>query len=296
MLLPTRIALASILVATSVFALKAFAYVLTGSVAFLSDALESTTNLVAALATLAAIRIAARPADARHPYGHHKAEFFSALLEGVLIIVAALFILNAAITGLRSPEIPEMTALGVAFNLAATVLNAVWANLLVRKGKALRSPALVADGKHLYTDVVTSAGVVAGVALATLTGWWILDPLIAAVVGLHILWMGAGLIKGALSGLMDEALPEDMREQILAAIQREATGAIEAHDLRTRHAGTAIFVDFHLIVPGQTSVFDAHEICDRIEAAIQAIVSEAQVTIHVEPEHMSKSQGLRLSR
>ena len=174
----------------------------------------------------------------------------------------------------------------------ATAQNAVRAFVLVRRGRALKSPALVADGRHLWTDVVTSAGVAVGIVLAIVTGWWILDPALAALVAVNILWSGYRVIKESLSGLLDEALPEDTLDRIRAVIAAEAGGAVQAHDLKTRHAGSATFVEFHLVVPGRMTVFDAHEICDRVELAIARAVPDARVTIHVEPEHKSKPKAI----
>lgn len=287
-----KFALGSLVVGTVVLGLKSLAWYLTGSVALLSDALESTVNLATAFAALVAIRVAARPADANHPFGHHKAEFFSAVLEGVMIIIAALLILREAYSGLLYPRAMEAPIEGLLINGAATVLNALWAFTLVRQGRRLRSPALVADGRHLWTDVLTSAGVVIGVLLAVVTGWWLLDPLMAALVAVNILWSGSKVVMESLSGLMDEAVPERTLALIRMAISTEATGAVEAHDLRTRHAGKATFVEFHLVVPGDMTVFDAHEICDRVEAAIGRAVPDSRVTIHVEPEHKSKHTGI----
>ena len=287
-----RIAIASILIGALVLGIKTLAWWLTGSVALLADALESTVNVATAIAAFIAIRIAARPADASHPYGHHKAEFFSAVLEGVMIIVAALLILREAYLGFLSPRAMDFPIEGVLVNGAATVINAVWAWVLISRGRAARSPALVADGRHLFTDVVTSAGVALGVLLAVVTGWWILDPLMAAVVAVNILWSGFRVVRESLSGLMDEAVSQDTLNLVRDIIAKEAGGAVEAHDLRTRHAGQATFIDFHLIVPGETTVFDAHEICDRVEAALREAVEGAKITIHVEPEHKQKHSGI----
>lgn len=287
-----KIAAGSILVGLVVLGLKTLAWLLTGSVALLSDALESTVNVATALAALVAIRIAMRPADHDHPYGHHKAEFFSAVLEGVMIIVAALLILREAWHGFQEPRVLDAPVWGLLINMAAGVLNAIWCRVLITRGTALKSPALVADGHHLLADVVTSAGVVLGVALAVWTGWWFLDPLLAAIVALNILWSGWKVMASSLSGLMDEAVPDDILETIRNIISDRATGAIEAHDLRTRHAGRATFIDFHLVVDGDTTVARAHEICDRIEAALKAKLPEAEITIHVEPEHKAKHSGV----
>ena len=287
-----KLAVGSLVLGGLVLGLKTLAWWITGSVALMSDALESIVNLATALAALVAIQVAARPADDNHPYGHHKAEYFSAVLEGVLIIVAALFIAHEAWDGLREPRPLDAPIEGLLINGAATLLNAGWAMVLVRQGRRLKSPALVADGKHLWTDVVTSAGVAVGVLLAMATGAWWLDPAMAAVVAVNILWTGALVVKSSLSELMDEAVPEAVLGRIGEIIAREATGAVEAHDLRTRMAGSATFVEFHLVVPGETSVFAAHEICDRVEHAIHDAVPNSRVTIHVEPEHKAKDSAI----
>ncbi len=287
-----KLAIGSIFVGVIVLAIKMLAWWLTGSVALFSDALESTVNVATAIAALIAIRIAMRPADASHPYGHEKAEFFSAVLEGVMIIVAALLILREAYGGFLNPVALDLPIEGLLVNGVATAINAVWAWILVTRGRTAKSPALVADGKHLFTDVVTSAGVAFGVLLATITGWWILDPVMAAGVAINILWSGSKIMKESLSGLMDEAVPQNTLETVRNVISREAGGAMEAHDLRTRHAGSTTFIDFHLVVPGETTVFDAHEICDRVEAALVEAVPGAKITIHVEPDHKQKHSGI----
>lgn len=287
-----RLAVGSIVVGLIVLALKVAAFWLTGSVALYSDALESIVNVAAAVAALVAIRLSAKPADRNHPYGHHKAEYFSAVIEGVLIIVAALSIARAAYFAIVEGHDPAFTAEGLAVNALASVINGVWAAVLIRQGRARRSPALVADGRHLVTDVVSSVGVLAGVALAAATGYVLLDPILALLVAANILWSGWQLVKSSVGGLMDEAVaPEDL-EAIRTLISTHADGALEAHDLRTRRAGRVTFIDFHLVVPGELSVLDAHAICDRIEAALRAEVGEAVITIHVEPEDKAKHTGV----
>lgn len=287
-----RLAIGSLFVGVVVLGLKALAWWMTGSVALLSDAMESTVNVATAIAALVAIRIAARPADANHPYGHHKAEFFSAVLEGVMIIVAAILILHEAYKGLQSPRILDAPLQGLLVNGLASVLNGIWCWILLSRGRKLRSPALVADGKHLLSDVVSSIGVTFGVLLAIETGWAVLDPALAGIVALNILWSGWKVMTTSLSGLMDEAVPDETMTKIRNVISAEAVGALEAHDLRTRHAGKVTFVDFHLVVPGTTSVSDAHDICDRIEQELKNKVPDAMVTIHVEPEHKAKQTGI----
>lgn len=287
-----RLALGSVLLGVVVFALKFLAWWLTGSVALLSDALESVINIAAAAAALLAVRYSAMPADANHPYGHSKAEYFSSVLEGVLIVVAALAILRESYSGLVSPQSIDAPALGLALNGAAGVLNATWAVYLSRRARVLRSPALAADARHLFTDVATSAGVIVGVALVGVTGWLVLDPVLAAAVAVNILWSGFALMRTSVGGLMDEAPPEEDRERIRALISFHADGAMEAHDLRIRHAGRRTFVEFHLVVDGAMPVRTAHDICDRIEAALHADTEGSIVTIHVEPEHKAKHSGV----
>lgn len=287
-----RIAIGSIIVGVLVLGLKALSWWLTGSVALLSDAMESTVNVATAITALIAIRIAARPADREHPYGHHKAEFFSAVLEGVMIIVAALLILRESFHAFQNPRILDAPLEGLLINIAASLINGWWCWVLISRGRRLRSPALVADGHHLLSDVLSSGGVVIGVALAVLTGWAVLDPALATLVAVNILWSGWRVMKSSLSGLMDEAVSEETLEQIRGTISDHATGAIEAHDLRTRHAGPKTFIDFHLVVDGQTTVDQAHDICDRVEQALKAGLPGAQITIHVEPEHKAKHSGV----
>lgn len=287
-----KIAAGSIVVGLLVLCLKTLAWRLTGSVALLSDALESTVNVATAIAALIAIRIAQRPADDDHPYGHHKAEFFSAVLEGVMIIMAALLILHEAWKGFQTPHVLDAPLPGILINGGAGLINAAWCAVLIRQGRRHRSPALIADGRHLLSDVITSAGVLVGIGLVVITGYAVLDPLLAAVVALNILWSGWKVMSESLSGLMDEAVSADLLACIRTTIADRAEGAIEVHDLRTRHAGPATFIDFHLVVDGETSVAAAHAICDRVEAALMTKLPEAQVTIHVEPEHKAKHSGV----
>lgn len=286
------IAAGSIAIGIVVLGLKTLAWWMTGSVALLSDALESTVNVVTALSALIAIRIAQRPADSTHPYGHHKAEFLSAVLEGVMIILAALLILQEAWHGIRGPRPLDAPWGGLMVNAVAGAINAVWCMILLRQGRRLRSPALVADGHHLLSDVVTSAGVLVGVSLAVMTGHPILDPILAALVAASILWSGWRVMSASLGGLMDKAVPDTLLRDIHRVISDNADGAIEAHDLRTRSAGRVTFVDFHLVMDGGTSVAQAHAICDRIESALRRHLDQAQITIHVEPEHKAKRSGV----
>lgn len=279
-----QIAWMTIGVGMIVFAVKLAAWWVTGSVALYSDALESTVNVAAGIAALIALSVSAKPADADHPYGHHKAEYFSAILSGVLIIVAALMILRAAVLGLLDPQAPTSPVAGLSYSIVATVLNGIWATYIWRYGRANRSPALVGEAKHLFTDVITSIGVIIGFALVAVTGWLILDPLVAIAVALNILWTGWGLLHQSADGLMDRSVPVDELARIGEVVTRSGTGAIEAHDLKTRHAGSATFIEFHLVVPRTMTVEESHDICDRVERAIKREIGGARITIHVEPE------------
>lgn len=287
-----RIAFASIGVGLVVLGLKFSAYWLTGSVALYSDALETIVNVASAIAAVIAIWFASKPADINHPYGHDKAEYFGAVMVGVMIVLAALSIFRAAWEGYVGTATVTYSVAGLGMNALAGVINGAWAWLLIRFGKRSRSPALIADGKHLVTDVISSFGVLLGVGLVFLTGWKFLDPLLAFLVGLTVLWSGWSVMKESISGLMDEAASKDVQDKIRAAISQQGDGALEAHDLRSRIAGSATFIDFHLVVPGVMSVDTAHEICDRIEQAIGENVPGARVTIHVEPEHKAKHSGI----
>ncbi len=287
-----RTALVSMGVGLAVLALKLAAWALTGSVALLSDALESIVNVVAAGLALWALWVAAQPADADHPYGHHKAEYLSAVVEGSLIVIAAIVILHEAGRALLEPRTLDAAWTGLALNGVATVLNAAWAAYLIGAGRRWRSPAIGADGRHLLADVVTSVGVIAGIGLAVTLDLAILDPLLAGLVAINILWMGQRLVRRSVAGLMDAAPDPETLERIRYAIAVSATGALEAHDVRTRHAGRASFVEFHLVVPGDWTVAEAHAVCDRIEAALKHELDGAIVTIHVEPEEKAKQEGV----
>lgn len=286
----TKIAALSIAVAFAVMAIKYYAYLLTGSVALYSDALESIVNVMTAIVALLALRIGSRPPDKNHQFGHHKAEFFAAIFEGAMIIVAALLILYKAVAALKTGTTLESPGLGLAINAAAAVANGAWSWLLISRGRDMRSPALEADGWHLLTDVVTSAGVILGLLLAVATGWYFLDPLLAAAVAVNILWTGYRIALQSMSSLLDQAASPDIEQRIRTVIAANGDGALQAHDIRTRTAGRALFIEFHLVVPSAMTVADAHVICDRLEDAIEAAIDGSQVVIHVEPDHKAKGE------
>lgn len=283
-----RLAAWSIIIAFGVMGLKFVAWWMTGSVALYSDALESIVNVIAAFAALWAISVSHKPADQDHQYGHHKAEYFSAVLEGVLIVVAALLIMAEVWRSWQIQGALEQPWEGLAINGVAAAINAVWAFLLIRVGRKDKSPALEADGHHIMTDVVTSVGVIAGLIGAVLTGWYFLDPLLAFLVALNILWQGWKVITTSLNGLMDQAVPVEEHIQIRDIISANSRGALEVHDLKTRIAGRATFIEFHMVVDAAMSVGESHAICDRIEDALEAQIPSVRVVIHVEPEDEAK--------
>jgi cation diffusion facilitator family transporter len=292
--LPSNTAIASLSIGVGivVLSLKYFAYHLTGSVALLSDALESIVNVAASAGAFIAIRYASAPADANHPYGHSKAEYFSVVIDGVLIIIAALVIFHEAIQSFSAPRALEAPVEGLVVNGMATLLNGLWCFVLISVGRRRRSPALVADGRHLLTDVMSSFGVLAGLLLSIATDIPIIDPILASLVALNILWSGWQLVRVSVGGLMDEAVPTETLDTIREIISSNADGALEAHDVRTRHAGSRTFIDFHLVVPGDMTVSRSHEICDRIEQALREEIDDALINIHVEPEDKAKHQGV----
>ena len=287
-----RYALGSLDLGCLVLGLKGLAWWLTGSAALYSDALESTVNVLASLIAMAALRFAARPADANHPYGHDKAEFFAAVVEGAMIVIAAVSIFDHAWNAWWAPHALDVPLIGIALNAGATVVNGGWSYVLIRVGRGLRSPALIADGRHLWSDVVTSVGIALGVILTVTTGYLRLDPLLAAATGVYVLWSGTTMISHSVGGLMDMAPEPAVIERIRQVVAANAEGAIEAHDLRTRNAGRQTFLEFHLVVPGSMSVAEAHRICDRVEDALRAEMEHLKVTIHVEPEEKAKQHGV----
>lgn len=287
-----RLALGSLGIGVAVLALKGAAAYLTGSIALYSDALESIVNVVTAIVALVAVRLAARPADAALPYGYGKAEYFSAVVIGVFIAVAALLIFDQAWRGFTDPHPFRADPWGLGISVVATIINGVWAFFLIRAGTKEHSASLVADGRHLTTDVVSTLGVLLGVLLAIVTGFAPLDAILAALVGVAILWSGWRLIRESVIGLMDVAVEPARLAAIKDVISANAEGALEAHDIRTRQAGRVTFIEFHLVVPGAMTVEDAHRICDRIEAKLRDSAGEAQVTIHVEPEEKAKHSGI----
>lgn len=263
--------------------LKAGAAWFTGSVGLLSDAAESVVNLVAAVAVLFALKTAAKAPDDDFGHGREKVEYLSAGVEGTMIVVAAALIAYSAIERLINPVEVERLGLGVAISTVAGIVNLVVGMLLLRVGIRERSITLEADGRHLLTDVWTSAGVVLGVGLVALTGWAPLDAIVAMAVAANIVLSGFGLIRRSVRGLLDASLPPDQVEQINAVLRTYSGPLVQFHALRTRQAGRRSFVSFHMLVPGDQSVLEAHDIVERVEAELAALIDGLSVISHIEP-------------
>lgn len=278
-----RFAVLSIAAALVTIGLKAAAYFVTGSVGLLSDALESVINLVAAVVTLIALTIAARPPDEDHEHGHDKAEYFASGFEGVLIVIAALAIVATAVERLFHPVTLEDLGIGLAISALAAVVNLATATVLLRAAKRHGSIALEADGKHLLTDVLTSVGVIVAVGAVALTGWLVLDPLVALAVAANILWTGGRLVWQSVRGLMDTVLPSHDRATIAAVLDRFRAENVQWHALRTRQSGSRRFVQVHLLVPGSWTVQQGHDLAERVEADIRNALPRCNVLTHLEP-------------
>ncbi|NJD20796.1 MAG: cation transporter [Gemmatimonadetes bacterium] len=279
----TRYAWLSAAAAVVTIVLKTVAYLLTGSVGLLSDALESLVNLAGALMALAMLTVAARPADEDHAYGHSKAEYFSSVVEGMLILLAAGSIAFAAVQRLLNPRPLEQLGLGLGVSVLASGVNLAVALVLLRAGRRHVSISLEANAHHLFTDVWTSAGVLAGVGAVALTGWQRLDPIVAVLVAANIVRTGVGIMQRSVSGLMDVALPEEEQQAIRRALQEHLGDGVQFHALRTRQSGSRRFVSMHVLVPGAWTVQRGHELLEEVEAQVRAAVPNVTVTTHLEP-------------
>lgn len=266
-----------------VFGMKMAAWWATGSVGLLSDALESTVNIVAAVVALFALRTAMKPADAMHHFGRGKAEYFSASIEGFMILLAALIIVYTAIERIISPRDLEQIGWGLTISTVAAVINGGAALILLRAGKLHRSPVLVADGKHLMTDVWTSVGVIVGVGLVVVTGWNRLDGIVAMAVGLNIIVTGINLLRSSTAGLMDKALSDDDHLKIVNVLTKYESDEVKFHALQTREAGRQRFVSMHVLVPGAWTIQKGHDLSEELEAGIIAELPDTIITTHVEP-------------
>lgn len=279
----TRFAWLSIAAAVVTILLKLAAYLLTGSVGLLSDAAESLVNLAGALVALGMLTIAARPPDAQHAFGHSKAEYFSSAIEGLLILSAAGAIAYAAIERLLHPQPLEQMGIGLLVSTAASLVNLAVAQILIRAGRRYDSITLEADGKHLMTDVWTSAGVIGGLGLVALTGWTVLDSIVALAVALNIVWTAVDLLRRSVNGLMDASLPAADQQVIEAVMAQYRARQVEFHALRTRQAASRRFLSVHMLVPGSWTVHDAHHVAEDFERDLRAALGDAMIHTHIEP-------------
>ncbi len=275
----------SIAAAVLTIVIKFIAYLLTNSVGLLSDALESCVNLVAAVVALIMLNLAEKPADEEHAYGHTKAEYFSSAIEGGLIVLAAFSIIWSAVPRLFNPQSLENLGIGLLIAVSASLINLVVAIILIRTGKEKSSITLEADGKHLMTDVLTSGGVLLGILLVRLTGWLILDPIVAIGVALNIIWTGYQLMRRSAVGLLDTAIPLPERDRIRELLDGYKVKNIEYHSLMTRQAGRRKFVSVHLLTPGAWNVQKGHDLAEEVEAQIRRLFPEYDITVftHMEP-------------
>jgi cation diffusion facilitator family transporter len=279
----TRYAWLSIGAAVLTIAIKTLAWRMTGSIGLLSDALESLVNLAGAVFALVMLAIAALPPDEKHDFGHSKAEYFASGAEGLLICVAALAIAWTAVGRLLEPRELEQVGAGLAVSAAAGLLNLAVSRVLLKAGRRHQSITLEADGRHLMTDVWTSAGVIVGVGAVALTGWRPLDPLVALAVAANILWTGYKLLHTSSLGLMDTVIPAGERERVLEVLADYERRGIQFHALLTRQAAGRRFISVHVLVPGQWSVLTGHELVEEIEGRIRAVLQGSTVFTHLEP-------------
>ena len=279
----TRFAWLSISAAIITIVLKSIAYLLTGSVGLLSDTLESLVNLVGAVVALAMLTVAARPADEDHTFGHSKAEYFSSGVEGVLILIAAVSIGVTAIPRIFAPQPLEQVGYGLGVSVAASLVNLFVARVLRQAAKRFRSITLEADAQHLMTDVWTSAGVLVGVGAVVVTGWNILDPIVALLVAGNIIYAGVRIVRSSVSGLMDTAIPAEEQNALREALDSYASRGIQYHGLRTRQSGAQQFVSFHVIAPGAWTVQQGHDLLEEIETHLLRVLPNATVITHMEP-------------
>lgn len=280
----TKYAWLSLVAAVATIGLKSGAYWLTGSLGLLADALESGVNLLTAMGTLLTLIVAARPPDRQHAYGHSKAEYFSSGLNGLLILLAAGAITYSTLERWLNPRPVEQLQLGLMVSLIAAALNFFVARILTQAGQAHNSVSLTAEGRHLMTDVWTSIGVLVGVGLVWLTAWPWLDGLVALAVAIQIGWSGSLLLREAVQGLMDQALPHEVVHEIVYILDRFSEQAgVQYHALRTRRAGAQRFVSVHVQVPGSWSIQDGHDLLEEIEAELRTAVPDLSVFTHLEP-------------
>jgi cation diffusion facilitator family transporter len=289
----------SIVAALLTISLKLIAYLLTNSVGLLSDSLESCVNLVAAVVALIMLKLAEKPPDKEHVFGHNKAEYFSSAIEGGLIVLAAFSIIWAAIPRIIHPQPLENLSVGLLIAVGASLINLVTSIILVKNGKKYNSITLDADGKHLMTDVITSGGVLLGIALMKLTGWLILDGIVATGVALNIIWTGYKLIKRSASGLLDTAISNEETDKINQVLEKYRQQNIKFHSLMTRQSGQRKFILVHILMPGAMNIHQGHNLAEKVELDIRMLFPNTQTTVftHLEPiEDLSSMLDISIDR
>ncbi|MFT8395748.1 cation diffusion facilitator family transporter [Propionibacterium sp.] len=286
----SKFAWLSIAAAVATIALKSWAAWITGSVGLLSDAMESVVNLVAAVIALIALKVSIRPPDDNHNFGHSKAEYFSAICEGMMIFVAAGLVIYTAAERLANPRQTEQLGIGLLISLIASVINGMVGTILIRKGRAKRSATLVADGQHLMTDVVTSAAVLIGVGLVAITHIQVFDPIVAMLAGVNMVWTGWRLTRHSVEGLMDITLPPDVEARIEGVLEGyRVKGDADFHAVRTRESGNRRFMEMHMLVPDEWSVKRAHDLAEAVIDSLVAAEPDLRVSVHLEPMSDPKS-------
>ncbi|MDI2112148.1 cation diffusion facilitator family transporter [Commensalibacter nepenthis] len=278
----------SIIISIVVFSLKYMAWYSTNSVAFYSDMLETLINVAAAVLGCIALIFSSRPADPQHPYGHHKAEYISAAIEGLLILTTAGLIIYESLEAWQHPKLPSAPFIGIFFNGTAGIVNLIWCIILIKIGRKYCSPTLIAGGEHILSDVWTTFGLISGFILIPIFQWTLLDAILGFCIAINVLRVGLHVIIDSFNGLMDQAPSTQVAEHIYEIIKSNAPEALEFHMVRFRQVGAITFIDFHLVVPGTMNVYQAHEICDRIEVALKKAIGCISVNIHVEPENEAK--------
>jgi len=284
----SRVAVLAIVVGLIVFVLKVIAFVISDSVALLSDAMESIVNIVASIMMFIALSVASRPEDANHEYGHQKAENISAMVEGLLIIIAAAIIVEATIGRLLNPIALENINISLLVSLSATSLNAALGLVMMRVARSTGSIALEGDAKHLFSDVLSSGGVVLGLFIASVTGFYIIDPLIALVVATILVRMGIGVLRKTFHDLMDSSCEEE--EKIILEVLDRSNGFLEYHDLKTRKAGRNIYMEVHICLQGKATVSESQALIDRIEGELKTAIPSLVPNIRIEDETKCKKQ------
>ncbi|MBY7649257.1 MAG: cation transporter [Candidatus Liberibacter europaeus] len=289
-----KMALWGVFISIFITLLKVAAWYVTGFVSLLSDGLESTVNIVTAIISYFTIKYACRPADHNHPFGHQKAEYIAAVIEGILMVCIALVVLYKSWQNYTQITYSNnISIIGFLISLISSIISLIWGMLMIKYGEKYHSAALKANGQHLISDVLMSIGVISGLLLTVITKYNALDSIIATFMSIAILYNGWQIIASSISGLMDGAVQSKYLEKIKSIIALNASGSKEIHDLKVRQSGSVFFINFHLVVDSKMTVLNAHKICNNLEKSIEKVIPETIITIHVEPE-TERSHGIKI--